>query len=111
MLSRGSLDERTCKSCVSRAPPRDLALVGDQERPIDWDRVLREMRAAGVTASRDVLDEHDLRALWERAQGRRTRRSAGPRRLCRCGAARGRASGRERVLEKASGQLVFHPAA
>jgi hypothetical protein len=31
--------------------------------------VLREMRAAGVRASGDELDEHDLKALWERAEG------------------------------------------
>ena len=27
------------------------------------------MRAAGVRASGDELDEHDLQALWERAEG------------------------------------------
>ena len=46
----------------------DLALdgqpVGEQEKPIDWNRVLREMRAAGVRASGDEHDEHDLQALW-----------------------------------------------
>jgi hypothetical protein len=31
--------------------------------------VLREMRAAGVRASGDELAEHDLEALWERAEG------------------------------------------
>jgi hypothetical protein len=47
----------------------DGQLVGEQEKPIDWNRVLREMRAAGGRASGDELDEQDLQALWERAEG------------------------------------------
>jgi hypothetical protein len=46
-----------------------LPLVGGQEEPIDWNKVLREMRAAGLRASGDELDEQDLRALWQRAEG------------------------------------------
>lgn len=39
------------------------------EEQVDWNRVLREMRAAGVSASGDELDELDLQALWQRAEG------------------------------------------
>jgi hypothetical protein len=58
---------------VSAGAASDLALdgqlVGGQEKPIDWNKVLREMRAAGVRSSGDELEEHDLRALWGCAEG------------------------------------------
>lgn len=47
----------------------DGQLVGEQEKPIDWSKILREMRAAGVRSSGDDLDEHDLEAPWTRAEG------------------------------------------
>jgi hypothetical protein len=73
VLTLGSLDERKWDLLRRKGAASDLALdgqlVGEQERPIDWNKVVREMRAAGVRASRDELDEHDLEALWERAEG------------------------------------------
>jgi hypothetical protein len=73
VLTRGSLDERKWELLRKKGAASDLALdgqlVGEQEKPIDWNKVLREMRAAGVRASGDELDEQDLRALWERADG------------------------------------------
>jgi hypothetical protein len=73
VLTRGSLDERKWELLRKKGAASDLALDGqlggEQEKPIDWNKVLREMRAAGVRASGDELDEQDLRALWERADG------------------------------------------
>jgi hypothetical protein len=67
--TRGSLAERSWELLRQREPPATwrstASWSGEQQRPIDWNKVLREMRAAEVRASGD--DEHDLRALWERA--------------------------------------------
>jgi hypothetical protein len=73
VLTKGSLDERKWELLRKKGAASDLALdgqlVGEQERPIDWNKVLAEMRAAGVRARGDELDEHDLEALWQRAEG------------------------------------------
>jgi hypothetical protein len=73
VLTRGSLDERKWELLRKKGAASDLALdgqlIGEQEKPIDWNKVLREMRAAGVRASGDELDEHDIQALWQRAEG------------------------------------------
>jgi hypothetical protein len=86
VLTRGSLDERKWELLRKKGAASDLALdgrlVGEQERPIAWNKVLREMRAAGVRASGDELDAHDLEALWGRGEGP-MRSSAHQRRSCR----------------------------
>jgi hypothetical protein len=73
VLTRGSLDERKWELLRKKGAASDLALdgqlIGEQEKPIDWNKVLAQMRAAGVRASGDELDEQDLRALWQRAEG------------------------------------------
>jgi hypothetical protein len=73
VLTRGSLDERKWELLRKKGAASDLALdgqlVGEREQPVDWNKVLREMRAAGVRADGDELDEQGLEALWERAEG------------------------------------------
>lgn len=49
--------------------------VGNQEN--DLNNALGGMRAVGVKASGDEFDDHDLRALWQRASAL-TPRSARP---------------------------------
>jgi hypothetical protein len=65
----GFRDDRQLESAGPFGAIRDTNSGAEQEKPIDWNKVLREMRAAGVRASGDELDEHDLQALWERADG------------------------------------------
>ncbi|MDQ3770066.1 MAG: hypothetical protein M3370_11415, partial [Actinomycetota bacterium] len=73
LLTRGSLDERKWDLLDKKGAASDVALDGQlmarAEEQVDWNRVLREMRAAGVSASGDELDERDLQALWQRAEG------------------------------------------
>jgi hypothetical protein len=73
VLTRGSLDERKWELLRKKGAASDLALdgqlIGEQEKPIDWSKVLRQMRAAGVRATGDELDEDDVHALWQRAEG------------------------------------------
>ncbi|MCP9491200.1 MAG: SNF2-related protein [Solirubrobacteraceae bacterium MAG38_C4-C5] len=73
LLTRGSLDERKWDLLDKKGAASDVALDGQlmarAEEQVDWNRVLREMRAAGVSASGDELDERDLAALWQRAEG------------------------------------------
>jgi hypothetical protein len=40
MLTRGSLDERKWQLLGLQGAASDLALVGEQERPIDWGQGL-----------------------------------------------------------------------
>jgi hypothetical protein len=47
----------------------DGQLAGEQEKPIDWNKVLREVRAAGVKAVGDELAETDIERLWHAAEG------------------------------------------
>lgn len=113
-----TITERQWKLVLDKGAASDLALDGQlieaPERKIDWGLVLREMRAAGVRASGDELDEHDLQALWERAAGPYAPLEAPaaiaalPERLA------GERSGQEHrqaVAEDASGQLAFDLAA
>src|SRR6266536_46975 len=66
VLTRGSLDERKWELLRKKGAASDLAfdgqLTGEQERPIDWNKVLRDLRAAGVRATGDERDEHDVQA-------------------------------------------------
>jgi hypothetical protein len=106
---------------VGAAPTRTLRfqgvdgqLVGEQERPIDWNKVLREMRAAGVRASGEELDEHDLEARWQRAEGPYAR--LGPPATVvplaeRLAVERPERTPESESAEEASGQLAFDLAA
>ena len=73
VLTRGSLDERKWELLRKKGAASDFALdgqlVGEQEKPIDWNKVLRDLRAAGVRAAGDEVDEDDVQALWQRAEG------------------------------------------
>jgi hypothetical protein len=68
-----TISERQWNLVLDKGAASDLALDGQlievPEKRIDWGMVLREMRAAGVKATGDELDEEDLRSLWERAEG------------------------------------------
>jgi hypothetical protein len=114
VLTQGSLDERKWELLRRKGAASDLALdgqlVGEQEKPIDWNKVLREMRAAGVRASGDELDEHDLQSLWRRAEGPYA--ALGPPATVVPLAERLAAERPERAsAEEASGQLAFDLAA
>lgn len=73
VMTRASLDERKWELLVRKGQAADLALDGqlvqEPEQPVDWSKVLSEMRAAGVGASGEELDEADLEALWRGAEG------------------------------------------
>jgi hypothetical protein len=74
VLTQGSLDERKWDLLQRKGAASDIALDGqlitEPEKPIEWNKVLREMRADGVKATGDELDEHDLQALWQQATGK-----------------------------------------
>jgi hypothetical protein len=118
VLTRRSLDERKWGLLRKKGAASDLALdgqlVGEQEKPIDWNKVLREMRAAGVRATGDELDERDLRALWQRADGPyaplRPPASVVPL-TERFAAERPQRTPESESAEEASGQLAFDLAA
>jgi hypothetical protein len=63
VLTRGPLNKRKWELLQKKGSASDLALDGqlvrEQEKPIDWNTMLREMRAAGVRASGDGLDEEE----------------------------------------------------
>jgi hypothetical protein len=118
VLTRGSLDERKWELLRKKGAASDIALdgqlVGEREKPVDWNRVLREMRAAGVRASGDELDEHDVEALWQRAEGPYAP-LAPPATVVplaeRLAAERPERTPQRRSAEEASGQLAFDLAA
>jgi ribosomal protein S27AE len=69
-LVRGSLDEKKWQLLSQKAQAADLALDGQlipqREEPVSLEQVLRDLQRAGVRATGDEIDEHDLRAAWQR---------------------------------------------
>jgi len=73
VLAKGTLDARKWELLCEKAAAADLALDGrlveEDEEPIDWQKVLEQMRRAGVRAAGDEVPEADVEAVWRRAEG------------------------------------------
>lgn len=68
VLTRGTIDERKWDLLSDKAATADLALDGrlveEDEKPVDWQQVITQMRRAGVRPTGDELDEADIEDLW-----------------------------------------------
>lgn len=112
-----TIAERKWQLVLDKGAASDLALDGQliekPERPIDWNRVLRQMRTAGVQAVGDELPESDIERLWLAADGPyaplRPPATATP--LAQRPATERRVPTTQPSGEEHSGQLVFNLAA
>ena len=69
-----SLAERKFSLLSDKSAASDLALDGqlvdDPPEPVNWEKQIKQMRAAGLAVSEDdTLDEAELEALWKAAEG------------------------------------------
>lgn len=71
---KNSMGEKKKKLLTNKGKASDLALDGQlidvPEKPIDWRKVTKEMKEAGVSLSADdTVDEAGIKDLWEAAEG------------------------------------------
>lgn len=69
----GALDARKWDLVADKGASSDLALdgrlVSGRAEEVNWQRVLEQMRAAGVRPDGSEVPEAEVRAAWERAEG------------------------------------------
>ena len=70
VIPRGSLAERKWTLLKDKGGASDLAFDGElsvqPEKPIDWNKVLKEMKERGIRSSGDEVLEADVKAEWEK---------------------------------------------
>lgn len=74
IVPTASLAERKFGLLSDKSAASDLALDGqlidDPPEPVNWEKQIKQMRAAGLAVSEDdTLDEADLEELWRAAEG------------------------------------------
>lgn len=74
IVPKGTLAEKKYQLLTDKSAAADLALDGqlidEEDEPIDWAKQVKELRAMGLAiAEDDTIDEDDIRALWESAEG------------------------------------------
>ncbi|MBN8868006.1 MAG: DEAD/DEAH box helicase [Solirubrobacterales bacterium] len=74
IVPKGTLAEKKYQLLSDKSAAADLALDGqlvdEEDEPIDWARQVKELRALGLAvSSEDTVDEDDIRALWQAAEG------------------------------------------
>ena len=72
VIPKGSLAERKWDLLKNKGAASDLAFDGElsvqPEKPVDWSKVLREMKERGIRAAEgeDLVLESDVEAAWNR---------------------------------------------
>jgi len=72
IIPKGSLTETKWNLLKEKGNSSDLAFDGElfvqPEKPVDWNKVLREMRARGIMASDagDLVPEAEVEAAWKK---------------------------------------------
>ncbi len=74
IVPKGTLAEKKYQLLTDKSAAADLALDGqlvdEEDEPIDWAKQVKELRAMGLAVSEDdTIDEDDIKALWESAEG------------------------------------------
>lgn len=74
IVPKGTLAEKKYQLLTDKSAAADLALDGqlidEEDEPIDWAKQVKELRAMGLAvAEDDTIDEDDISALWESAEG------------------------------------------
>ena len=68
ILPKNSLAERKWNLLKDKGSVSDLAYDGElqvqPEKPIDWNKVLKEMRGSGIRATGNEVHEEDIEAQW-----------------------------------------------
>ncbi|MDQ3637299.1 MAG: hypothetical protein M3426_04795 [Actinomycetota bacterium] len=89
VIPKGSLAERKWDLLKNKGAASDLAFDGElsvqPEKPVDWSKVLREMKERGIRAAEgeDLVLESDVEAAWNRTPALVTPASAFPSLLAR----------------------------
>lgn len=70
IIPRHSLAERKWSLLRDKGDSADLAFDGElfvqNEKPVDWNKILKEMREQGIKPTGDELPEADVEAAWRR---------------------------------------------
>lgn len=76
ILPKGSLAEQKWAVLKDKGASSDLAWDGElqvqPEKPVDWQKVIKQMREQGIRASEegeDLVDETDVEAAWQAEPG------------------------------------------
>lgn len=74
IVPTGTLADKKYQLLTDKSAAADLALDGqlvdEEDEPIDWAKQVKELRAMGLAISTDdTIDEDDIKALWETAEG------------------------------------------
>ena len=69
ILPRDSIAERKWALLKDKGGAADLALDGElsaqEEKPVDWSKILRDMKERGISTTGDEVHEADVMAAWE----------------------------------------------
>lgn len=74
IVPTGTLAETKYQLLTDKSAAADLALDGqlidEEEEPVDWSKQVKHLKEMGLAISGDdTIDEDDIKALWESAEG------------------------------------------